>query len=383
MGKAQSAVKSSSGASASPSPSTGTAPAAPITVVMPSASEAMAASASGPSVTRVAESGPLDLSPGLEQLDNAGIANAFLGSEPVTEGAPAETELDQSTDQIQTEEQEEPVLEEDPANAGDIDETGETGETGEELPAGLEEALKDKPKLKKRFETLWKQSREAKAEVESLREKVDQARTAPVAVLQPGASDPLASAGSAEQVQAAVDDAVDKLDWLTDHPEGGRYGEEDVSEEDIPKYRAFYRAVIKGQKARIDYLAKYAETVKSLGEGVDAQALVNPPTPHRESELVRAVPELLRRPDYLQLLADAKAGREMRENRARGAAVVTIDPNKQRAAKPANGKPAAAAQRAQSKDGNDSGRPLHELRERAAKGERSAQTEIAKAFLGG
>ena len=343
----------------------------------------------------------LELTPGMEELDESARVQAFLASpDTATQadakaGAAAESDEDEAGDDDgETEDGED--AEEDSGtedaeqdDAGADEDEGEEGEeaedSGEEEEADpLDEALKDKPKLRKRVKKLFAQNKELKTKAQELEQQMSALKEAPLVLKQPSVSDPLAGTRSVAEVDAALNDADEKLDWLDDHPEGGEYNGQAYTAEQVKEFRKFYRAVVKAGPVRKDYLRSYAESLKGLG--LDPVELVKPATPTRESALLQEIPELSRRADFLQVLADARAGRELREKKARGITVVEVDPKKskqaaakkptEQAKKPA---PAGGSQRP-AREGEVS---LERLRDRAAAGDPDAQQMLESMFLGG
>ena len=341
----------------------------------------------------------LELTPGMEELDESARLQAFLASpDAATQadakaGAAAESDEDEAGDDDgETEDGED--AEEDSGtedaeqeDAGADEDEGEEGEqaedSGEEEEADpLDEALKDKPKLRKRVKKLFAQNKELKSKAQELEQQMSALKEAPLVLKQPSVSDPLAGTRSVAEVDAALNDADEKLDWLDDHPEGGEYNGQAYTAEQVKEFRKFYRAVVKAGPVRKDYLRSYAESLKGLS--LDPVELVKPATPTRESALLQEIPELSRRADFLQVLADARAGRELREKKARGITVVEVDPKKSKQA--AAKKPTEQAKKPAPTGGSQ--RParegevsLEKLRERAAAGDRSAQQKLEQIWM--
>lgn len=351
----------------------------------------------------------MEPSPGFEQLDTTAVTAAFLGS-PEAEGAAAkaktgaaaegdEPEADSEGDTAEGGEEEgaegdeaqgeesgeaetegtEGAEEEQGEESGESDDEGESDEDDP-----IDQALKDKPKLRKRVKKLFAQNKELKQKLAEKEQEVQAKAVQPLVLEAPTATNPLAGTRSAAEVDQAVEDALEKTEWLDENPDGGTYNGQEVSANQVKTYKAFYRAVVKGAQARRDYLAKYADSLKGLG--LDPVELVKPQAATRESSLIQEIPELARRPDYLQVLADAKAGRELREKKARGITLVEVDPKKPKVAAkdPKPGKPAAGQKGSQSPSAREGAEvPLATLRERAAAGDRTAQQKLQAAFIGG
>ncbi len=348
----------------------------------------------------------VSLTPGLEQLDDAQIAAAFMGDEIVVEEAgdkKAKVEVTETEEETETETTEESdATETTEAETETETETTETTEEteqpegeGSDLEKGLLNALKDKPGLHKRVKGLFVQNKELKAQLEA-------ATTQPVVITPPAVAGQMFAGARNEaeieaQAQAVVNDARSKLRWLNRHLDGGTFGDGEHAQEltaaqveqYIEHYENLVTSVDAAKAARKTYLQNYAQTVKPLA--AEAQELVNPKTPHRESQLIRTVPELTRDPTYLQILADAKAGRELREKKAQGIQVVEVKPGQKPAAngqgKPAvkaGVKPAAAVI---SKPGEPPAKQaltpeaLQALRAKADAGDRAAQQRLMDAFM--
>lgn len=316
----------------------------------------------------------------IEQLSDVQIMDAFLGREP-------EPEPEEGEEAPPTQEEEEEGS--DPNSEPDPD------EAEGQLESGLLKELKDKPGLHKRVKQLFAQNKQLKAQAE-------QAKPEPEVLAAPEVTKQWFSTARNEaeveqQAQSITQDARAKLRWLNRHLDGGIYVQGDqaieMNAEQVDKaiedYETLLGSVDTAKAARKQWLQQYAESYNTLAD--QAAELVNPQTPTRESKLIREVPELARRPDYLELLADAKAGRELREKRASGIQVVEVDPSKPKP-KPA---PSGAAQPRQTPARQErrggSGDPaassplasesLEALRAKADDGDKRAQEEITRRFM--
>jgi hypothetical protein len=363
---------------------------------------AAAAAAASPVPVTNAE---VSLTAGLEQLDAGQVAAAFMGSEVV---------LEEAEDEVVE------VIDDDAADgdaaAADADADGEGDADGDadadpdaeaegdpedeadpepegHLEKGLLKALADKPGLHKRVKKLFEQNKLLKSQVEAVTGE-------PVVLTSPEVTGQMfADARSVSEVEraaeVAVRDARQKLRWLNRHPDGGVYGEGEYAQELTPQqvdeFTEFYEEkldrVADEKAARVAYLKEYKEVSKPLL--AQAQELINPKVAHRESELIRKVPELMRVPAYLQVLADARAGRELRERKASGVQMVEVRP----AAKPKMGavaKSASASAPGKSSrlggeaQGNKglSEKALADLRAKAEAGDKQAHQAMVAAFMG-
>jgi len=196
-------------------------------------------------------------------------------------------------------------------------------------------------------------------------------------------------------VTSAKADARSKLRWLNRHIDGGVWAEGTENETTfdarqvdklIEHYETISDQADKTGEARKQYLRDYAATVGTLE--IPAADLINPKVPTRESKLIRAVPEIMKTPDYLQVLADAQAYRAIREKKAAGVQFVEIDPKKGKHTMESAGKgevkpkPASPSSNARPvAQGAEAQLTLDQLRERAASGSQSAQAEIARRFM--
>jgi len=371
--------------------------------------------ATGPDAAQKAE---LSLTPGLEQLSEAEIAAAFMGETveaPDTKQKQATNEdtEEESTEETEesdsTAESEEATAEESEATEETEDESTAEGEDEDETKSDLEKGL-DKanlsPALRKRFKALLKENPTLKREVEDLKKQIDAKRAEPEVVTPSQVSNLFAAARNAAEVEqhaaAVIDDAEEKLDWLDTHREGGTYGRGEnameLTPEQVAEYRTYYRKMLRSvdsQKAsRLDYLKRYAETVKEIGADKVLE-LVKPTVETRESRYAKHV---VHEPDYLEFLADAKAGREHREKLNKGIKFVEVKPGgKAPVTKPGGEKPKA--------DGSKTGSPvkpapkgkeqdgakpaavltqaaLDKLRADAEAGDKRAQEQLDRLFMG-
>lgn len=296
----------------------------------------------------------------------------------------------------------------------DGDETESEGTEGEsegDEPADGLDVLKDKPKLHKRVKQLMADNPRLKREVEALTKKVEAMSQQPEVVAAPNAFNPLAKARTEAEVDTLASEvttsAKAKLRWLNKHPDGGVWQEGTDNalemsaaqvEAAIEHYEDVMSKIDTAKSDRKAWLKTYGETAKALGAD-KVTALVKPTVATRESEVFAKVPELMRDPQFLQLLADAQAGRETREKMAKGIKFVEVKAGKAKPEgeqKPGKGGSTAAAagaskptpQQRQQQQKQPEKTPLtktglDKLREDAAAGVRSAQDELMKQFLGG
>lgn len=334
----------------------------------------------------------LEVSPEFANRKHDDVVAAFLGK-PVAEAAAAGTQEGETTEEDTTTE----------STTGDVATEAETetetnaaddaAETETETPAegttpldGITAALSKHPELKgltKRITDVFKQNSERAEALKQLEAK-------PATVLPPSAHDPFSAASTEQAIDAQVasikTDAKSKLRWLNRHLDGGVWGEGSEVETEmtaaqvdaaIDYYEAQVESIDKQGAGRKAYLASYAETVKTLG--IPAAELVEPKVAHRESKLLRDVPEIMKTPDYLQVLADAKAGREIREAKAKGVQYVTIDPSAKK--EPVTPKKTGSSAPTARTPKAEESQSLEQLREQANKGSQRAQQEITRRFM--
>lgn len=341
------------------------------------AAAAAAAAASRPGAANTAQA--MQLTPGLEQLDQDAIMAAFMGS---TVAAPdAKQKEDTNGD---------PDPDADKGDGdGDPDPDADKGDDDgkSDLDKGLENALKDKPGLHKRVKQIFGQNKALKAKVETLEAQVQTSGDTPAVVLQSSGADPLASASTEAMIETAEEDAQWWMDWCEANRQGGTLNEGTDKEvkldaNQVTTQLQAARKLLKALPARREWLKKYAATAKVVG---NAKEFTDPKADSREAKLLRTAPELMRDPEYLQVLADAKAGREHREKQAKGITFVEVNPKK--VTKPAEGeKPQPQGSKAKvtqpvKKTEEMTTATLSELRERAAKGDQAAKEQLMAAFL--
>jgi hypothetical protein len=407
-------------------------------------SAAAAAMVTGPAGAKPATEMPL--TPGLEQLDEAQIAAAFMGL-PVETGTKKqkqatnkETEGDEGdadegdadegdadegdadegdadegdadegdadegdADEGDADEgdADEGDADEGDADEGDADEgdadEGDADEGKSALDKGLDKALKNQPGLRKRIKGLMAENPRLKRELAEAKTQLEKRGAEPEIVTATSASNPFAAARSDAEVDRLADemvnDAEDKLDWLDNHREGGTYGKGEnaveMDADDVANARAHYRKVLRGveaaKTARKDWLKSFAETRSKLN-GVAAE-LLSKDSDLPEAKLLRAVPEIMRNADFLQTLADAKAGREQREKAAKGIKFVEVKAGKvikpqgksaetdPKGGKPATGKKVEPGERKPLTQA-----ALDKLRADADAGDKRAQQKLDQLFL--
>lgn len=343
----------------------------------------------------------ITLSPEAAAMSPDDVVAAFMGK-PVTaavESKEGETEAqaEQSTTEGETEQAETETETQPEAEQSAEAETETETEAGGASPlAGIEKVLRKQSVpdgIIKRTLEIFQQKAE-------LAEKIKQLETKPALVLAPSATDPLSHAATEADVEAAVtsakSDARSKLRWLNRHIDGGVWAEGTEAEavfdaRQVDKLIEHYEAITdtadKAGEARKQHLRDYAATVEKLG--IPANDILNPKVPTRESKLVRDVPEIMKRPDYLRVLADAKAWREIREKKEKGIQFVEIDPKKGKTTTESNGGKGDVKPKTTSTSSNarpvaqtaEAALTLDQLRSAAANGNQSAQAEIARRFM--
>jgi|GEM_PF-4674090 len=358
------------------------------------AAAAAAAAASRPGAANTAQA--MQLTPGLEQLDQDAIMAAFMGSTVAAPDAKQkeDTNGDPDPDADNGDGDGDPDPDPDPdADNGDgdgdpdpdADKVDDDGKS--DLDKGLENELKDKPGLHKRVKQIFGQNKALKAKVETLEAQVQTSGDTPAVVLQSSGADPLASASTEAMIETAEEDAQWWMDWCEANRQGGTLNEGTDKEvkldaNQVTTQLQAARKLLKAVPARREWLKKYAATAKVVG---NAKEFTDPKADSREAKLLRTAPELMRDPEYLQVLADAKAGREHREKQAKGITFVEVNPKK--VTKPAEGeKPQPQGSKAKvtqpvKKTEEMTTATLSELRERAAKGDQAAKEQLMAAFL--
>jgi hypothetical protein len=338
----------------------------------------------------------VQLTEGLQQLSAEQIAAAFMGDEIAVEQDQDKEATEDGNEETETTEETEAAEESEAQEETESTEETETSEEPSDLDKGLLNALKDKPGLHKRVKALFVQNKELKAQLEA-------GTAQPLVLTPPQVTGQMFANARNEteieaQAEATVTNARAKLRKLNRLLDGGTYRdgetETELSPEQVDAYIDHFEGLItkvdSEKGARKAYLKSYADTLKPLKD--TAIDLVNPKVPHRESQLIRTVPEITRDPAYLQILADAKAGRELREKQATGVQFVEVKPGQKPAAgqKPTPGQKPAPAPKA----GASSSRPvetpanqpltadaLQALRAKADAGDRQAQERLTEAFM--
>lgn len=277
------------------------------------------------------------------------------------------------------------------------DDGGDDDGKGSDLEKGLDKALKDHPGLRKRFNQLLRENPKLKRE---LAEAQKAAAAKPRVLAAPTTQDPLASVTDEASLAKAEDAATWWLDWCDAHPQGGVINEGTADEQtltadQVVQTKQQARKIQRAVPGRRDWLKTYTQTSQEVGAEVEAILAEGSQLP--EAKVLATVPELMRHAEYPRILADLKAGRELREKKAQGITFVEVDPKKKGAAKPGSGggkapgsdktPPSQTGTRPapKSKDAPENALatvPLADLRARAAKGDGAAQAEITRRFVG-
>lgn len=352
----------------------------------------------------------LELSPVAASMSPGEVMASFLGK-PV-EQAPEEA----------TKEETETTVEDTASTAADTSTETETEtdaeaeqadaetetETSVELTGtpvdGIVKAMAKFPELKglsKRVTEVFQQNAERGERLKQLEAQ------APV-VLSPTPDHPFSHLKQADEVDTAVQttvaDARSKLRWLNRHLDGGTWDEGtdnpvDMDANAVENAIRYYEQVTdqagKWGDQRKQFLTRQAEIASALEMPVSE--LISPKVATRESQLIREVPSLLNHPEYLQILADAQAGRTAREEKARGVKTVKVDPDKAKtstSSTPSKSGRSVAASTSTSSTAASAAKgatipvrspnadiPLDQLRELANAGNQAAQTELARRFL--
>lgn len=343
----------------------------------------------------------LALTPGLEQLDEAQIAAAFMGQtveikDTKQKEATNEEETTEETAETETTEETETTAEEETETEEATKETAteEEAEAESDLEKGLDKA-KLSPSMRKRFKELLKENPELKRELETLKQQVEAKQAEPEVVTPAHANNLFATARNAAEVEQhaadVIDDAETKLDWLDTHRDGGVWGKGEnaveYTAEQVAEFRTYYRKLMRSvdsqKAARLDWLKRYADTLKGIGAD-KATELVKPTVETRESRYAR---HIMAEPDFLEFLADAKAGREQREKSKQGIKFVEVKPGAKATAKPGgetppvNGSKPVVKQAAPVAKADRSPAYLEKLRARAAAGSSEAQEELHDWFM--
>lgn len=351
--------------------------------------------ASSPMVVNPEPSKPLEYSPGVAELSPAERRAAFMAAGSGTEDEakeeqPEDIATDAPANEEQTPAEEQPVkVEEEAAPQGAADPDAE-------LVSGLAKFAEKSPELRgllKRTQAVLKQNSDRAKELATVKAEVEALRAKPAEVLPPTEESPLAHATTEAavdaEVKALVTEARNRIRWLERNPDGGVWNEgkpneQTLTAEDVAACLNHYEDLRdnapKLAEARKAELAEYAASLKTLG--VPPEELVKPAVPTRESKFAARVPEIRRDPAWLQFLADAQAGREAREEAARGVQVVKLDPAKAKpktepqGSKTSDNQPqrVAAPSPTQTTD-------LETLRAKAANGDESARQALRRAFV--
>jgi hypothetical protein len=257
-----------------------------------------------------------------------------------------ETEVE-TDDEVDAESEEEAE-----ASAEDEDEAESDAKAKADPLQGIVKAMQDKGlgKLAKRVTSVLAENGTLKAQLAQAAQKPIVQLAAPVV----SEEQLLATAFTDDEVDAQAQmlqrEGRKAMRWLTRNPEGGVWlegqeGEMHLDAQAVERATEYWENALDGlstaAQGRKTYLAKYAATVQELG--VAPEEIVNPKVATRESKLIRAVPELTRSPDYLSLLADAAAGRELREKKAAGQVAIYVDAAKAKSTRTAAQKSQAVA----------------------------------------
>lgn len=354
----------------------------------------------------------IELSPAVASMKPDQVLAAFLGK-PVEQAAVEEPKEATDTEDeatTTTEPQAAENAETETETQADAEDTSEAdAETETETDAeitgsnvdGIVKALAKHPDLKgiaKRVTKLVQQNAERG-------EKLKQAEAISPVVLAATPDHPFSHVQHEQEVDAAVQSTLSEaranLRWLSRHLDGGTWAEGtdhpvDMSAEQVEQAITYYENVTDTAKQlgeeRKSYLQKRTDIAKSLD--VPVSELINPKVATRESALIREVPQLMKNAEYLQILADAQAGRIAREKKARGVHTLEVDPTKATppaTVKGASVKPktATSSTAAPAARGSstvpvrppNAGISLADLRARAEAGNHAAQTELARRFM--
>jgi hypothetical protein len=324
---------------------------------------------------------PLEFSPGVAELTPADRRAAFLAAskKPAEEPKEEPEEKKAQAEPDKKEDEEAPV----PADKG-----GKGEDSDEDLVSGLAKHAEKHPELKgllTRTQKVMRQNSERKAELETLKGENESLKTRPVTVLKPEPEAPLSHLITPEAVEASVTSMVkeanDALKWLVKHEDqGGVWDEGGPNEQTLtPKQVAaavaYYESIRDGGARkqgddRKAYLDEYSTTVKAL-EDVKAEELEDPKSP--EGAFLKRVPEMRRDPKFMRMLADAKAGRELREEKAKGITRVKVEPTKAKAETP--------KKTSDTPQGPPALPDVATLRDEAAKGSVEARQSLRSAFV--
>lgn len=376
-------------------------------------------------------SAPLQRTPGFEQLNDDQVLAAFMGS---PSGAADETggkkgdakgeegketgDGDGASDGEGTGEGEgegqgsaSSEAEDEGTGTGDGEgaSDGEGDDKGKvsDLDKGLDNALKDHPGLRKRVKSLMAEHPKLKREIAELKTQLETKVAEPEMVLpEAAAGNPLAVATTEAKLEAMATeiqvDARTKLRWLNRNTEGGvwKQGDKEVTltaeqvEEAIEHYERTLEGLEGHKSARKAWLKTYGETVKEIGAD-QVTDLLKPKVATRESVVLAKVPELMREADFIRLLADAKAGREMREKKAGGVTFVEVKAGGKKEEDPkgkgkegggstpaGTGKPAPKQEQPRKVEALTQD-ALAKLRTDAAAGKQEAKDKLLEQFLAG
>ncbi len=334
----------------------------------------------------------IELSPEVANMSAADRMNAFLGKKVEAPADKEQKEETESTTETVEDEETETVTAEDETEKSE-ETTEETEEVKDSPVAGIAKELTEKgvsPKLVKRITDLAKQNSERG-------EQLKRHEAKPFVVLSPGPSNPLSNVTDEAKIDEAVKATqtecrlalrkLSKMEGGGVWDEGGT-NERELSADEVDAWTLHFEdlrdnAPMVGQERKA-YLKSYAEVVQSLDKS--ASELVSPKVETRESKMVRLVPEIMRDPEYLRFLADAQAGREIREKKAKGITTIEINPKAKAKdgtvpVKASTSTTQTAKPAAQVVPTGFAAMSLDELRTKASEGNSAAKSEMARRFM--
>ena len=247
-------------------------------------------------------------------------------------------ENDESEDSEDEPEAELPEGEDEAEEEAEEPKEDEPGGEGDEEIKGLETLSKG---MRKRFNGLLEQTKQAKAEIAQLQEQLKQAQIP--AVLTPTAANPLADIRTEEELQERIANARAWRKWCRANPNGGQNGSEDLDADETERRLEWAETVLDGSNDRRQWLADYRASNAAARQAFPDLFKKDSPDWKAAQIILQTAPELVRHPGYESFLGHYLTGLRMALDNSRGVKWVRVDPKAK--AKPgqpgADGKPSA------------------------------------------
>lgn len=226
------------------------------------------------------------------------------------------------------------------------------------------------------------------AQLKALEGELAAAKQSPPVVAEATAADPLASITTESGLQQAVTNAQAWEDWCEMNPEGGLLdtaNEESYLDADtVRANRIHARRILRAEPAKREWLKQYQATAAAVVR--ERPGLSDKASPDFLAAVDLLSRPLAARPDHLQIVADYLAGKQAREDKAKGIQTVKLHGNgstgSPQAARPA-ARAAAPSGAAPAAPVRSAGAPedITALRHRAKEGDEAAANKLAAAFL--